>query len=161
MATVLIVSHGGKNLVWPPIVTVKPGETVIFKVVNTTAKVYFPECELFEETGTANLQGVGTGVVVALGASGGKLKVKSEQALEAVGSAASAVAGGPRFPRAYPYAVYCSCGGDFAEGHSSPIMIVEPPDGGVTPVTADISMATHIELRGPWQGLGKADVSQP
>jgi len=126
MPVVMVYNHRGKNMVWPPCVLVKPGETVTFKVAAPGSRVYFPEREVFKETGTRGMTAIGRGVMVNLGQDGTTLTVRPERSLRRMAGKAKQPAAS--LPRVYPYSVYCSCGNDFAEGNSSPILIIEPPD---------------------------------
>ncbi len=136
MAEVRIISFAGRNVVWPPYVVVKQGETVTFIAVNTEATVFLPKPELFELAETA---GPGVGEAKIMGRA--VLKVKDKPVSVKVRSkphrshpnAGIGQAGAGRLesfpiPGIYPYAVYCENGNDFAEGNTSPIMIIEPPD---------------------------------
>ncbi len=137
MPEVRIISHGSKNIVWPPCVIVKEGETVTFKAVNTEAKVFLPRPELFEFEDNPRPSGGGS-----MAASRGVLKVKDRPVAVKVKlrSASAGVAPGGKeppeevrvassLPTIYPYAVYCENGNDFAEGNSAPFMVIEPPGG--------------------------------
>jgi len=123
---VMVFNHAGRNMVWPPCILVKPGERVTFKVATPGSRIYFPEREIFDETGTRAMTAVGRGVMVNLGSKGTTLTARSERSLQRMASKAKQPV--VNLPRVYPYSVYCSCGNDFAEGHSSPVMIIEPPD---------------------------------
>jgi hypothetical protein len=133
MAVVRIFSYGGKNVVWPPYVFVQPGEVVIFKPVNTEGTVYLPRPEIFDVASAAVASTAG-GIKLRVGGSSGvaSIRIKS-QGSAAVGSAVSTAVGiaplvASPAPGVYPYSVYCKNANDFAEGNSSPVMIVEPPD---------------------------------
>ena len=123
---VMIFNHGGKNIVWPPCILVKPGEKLTFKVAAPGSRIYFPEREIFNETGTRAVTAVGRGVMVNLGPTGTSLTVRPQGSLQKMASKTEEQV--VNIPRVYPYSVYCSCGNDFAEGHSSPVLIIEPPD---------------------------------
>ena len=135
MPEVRIISHGRKNIVWPPCVVVRQGETLTFKAINTEATVFLPKPELFEFEGNPR-PSAGEGMA----ASRGVFKVKDRPVAVKVKlrSAPAGVAPGGKepaedvrvacsLPTIYPYAVYCENGNDFAQGNSSPIMILEPP----------------------------------
>ncbi len=139
MAEVRIISYRGRNVVWPPYVIVKLGETIVFKAVNTEATVFLPKPELFEfenDTGQKGEKGAPArkGVVkvkdkpvsvkVRRKPQSRKLAEGHDQATPVEKSYE------PSVPGIYPYAVYCKTGNDFAEGNTSPIMIIEPPDDG-------------------------------
>jgi hypothetical protein len=126
MPVVMIFNHRGRNMVWPPCVLVKPGDEVIFKVAAPGSRLYFPEREVFKETCTRGMTAVGRGVMVNLGADGTALTVRSQGALQKMSGKAKKQE--ENLPRVYPYSVYCACGNDFAEGNSSPVLIIEPPD---------------------------------
>jgi hypothetical protein len=126
MATIVIASFGGKSVVWPPVLVVKPGEEIQFKAVGTSATVFLPKPDAFRDVDALGAPAAPTRSVVAVGAQGVKIKVKG-QAATALGASAASAAGSPA-PGIYPYAVYCKASNDFAEGNSSPVMIIEPPD---------------------------------
>jgi len=150
MKVVMIFNHGGKNMVWPPCLLVKPGEKVAFKVANPGTRVYFPEREIFDQTGSQNLSETGRGTMLNLGSDGMTLTVRSQPDLQTLANRVSGSVGA-QLPRVYPYSVYCSCGNDFAEGHSSPVMIIEPPD----PASAPSGTQTTI-LSGPSEQPSRA-----
>jgi len=105
MAKVTIFSYRCKNVVWPPYVVVTPGDEIVFKAVNTTAMVFFPNGGIFEAHRS------GEAITLPVGGEQPKLKVRDGAS-----------------PGLYPFSVYCENGPDFAEGNSSPVMIIEPPD---------------------------------
>jgi hypothetical protein len=118
---VLVASLKKKNIVWPPVVVLDGGDTVRFQAVNTDATIFLEgalsfegmtqQSEVFRVPKKRILEITVKPDVVAQEPSGG---------LTAEG--AEAVAG------AYPYSVFCSEGCDFAEGNSSPVMLIEPPE---------------------------------
>ena len=111
MAKVTIFNYRGKNVVWPPYVVVTPKEEVVFKVVNTAATVFFPNRRIFEKHEKAGAADGGMVIRLTLEDPPITLKVKDGARLGA-----------------YPFSVYCESGQDFAEGNSSPVMILEPPE---------------------------------
>ena len=133
MKKVLIFNYGGKNVVWPPYVVVKQGEEVVFIAVNTDATVFFPKSGMLEADGTAAPPSLGPGkakgkgITLAVGKKRGRIKVKKMAPLIRLSKDARTKKDYP-LPGIYPYSVYCRDGNDFAEGNTSPIMIIEPPN---------------------------------
>jgi hypothetical protein len=126
MATVVIMSYRGKNVVWPPYVVVKPGEDIIFKTVGTSAKVFLAKPEAFNSVKATGLDAGTVGQTITVGTHGVRIRVKGEPSFA---SAAAAVEGSLNLPYGvYPYAAYCGTPNDFAEGNSSPVILIEPPD---------------------------------
>jgi len=84
------------NKVVPGLLQVQPGDDVTFKALNGDVKIWFPVKSLF-------------------GVDAVQLKQKVPQTLtvQKVGS------------DEYPYSAYCQTTGTFAEGGSSPIIIIE------------------------------------
>lgn len=132
MAVVVIMSYGGKTMVWPPCVVVRPGEEVVFKCLNTPAAVFLPKPEIFTVGAALASTSTAAGVTMSLSSNQavGKLKVKGETI--SVGGKTT-YAPGSAAPGVYPYSAYCKSPNDFAEGNSSPVIIIEPPDPGVWP----------------------------
>ena len=119
--TVYIISYSGKNIVWPPVIVLDGGDAVKFRAVNTDAAVFFKGALSFE--GMQNdeeILKVPKKHVLAMKVKPKVLKEKPPGGLKPEGK--EAVAG------IYPYSVFCSEGNDFAEGNSSPVMILEPPE---------------------------------
>jgi hypothetical protein len=129
MAVVRIFSYGGKNVVWPPYVFVQPGEVVVFKPVNTEGTVYLPRPEIFEVASAAQVASTAGGIKLRLGGSSGVASIRIKSQVSAAAGAAP-LAASPA-PGVYPYSVYCKNANDFAEGNSSPVMIIEPPEDDV------------------------------
>lgn len=129
MAVVTIFTYRDRNVVWPPCVVLKPGEEVVFKSVNTAATVFLPRPELFAvasgATATAAAASAAPGITLSLSGNAGGARIKIKGQPYAVGGGS---APGNPAPGVYPYAVYCKNANDFAEGNSSPVMIIEPPD---------------------------------
>jgi hypothetical protein len=116
-----IISYAGKNIVWPPVIVLDGGDTIRFRAVNTDATVFFKGALSFE--GMQNdeeILKVPKKHVLAMKVKPKVLKKGPAGGLKPEGT--EAVAG------VYPYSVFCSEGNDFAEGNSSPVMILEPPD---------------------------------
>ena len=124
-----ILSAGGKNVVWPPYLVVKEGETVVFRAVNTSATIHLPKpAVLVDDTGNIDTQTT-EGIVFQVGA-GTRKRFKARKRDTKFKNWLKAKKLTKEYPirGAYAYSVYCQEGGDFAEGNSSPVMILEPPD---------------------------------
>ena len=120
METVYILSYSGKNIVWPPVVVLDGGDTVKFQAVNTDATIFLEGALSFEgmEKSAESLD-VPKKHTLSLKVKPQVRRQKPPGGLTPAGT--EALAG------VYPYSVYCVEGNDFAEGNSSPIMVLEPP----------------------------------
>jgi hypothetical protein len=126
--TVYILSYSGKNIVWPPVVVLDGDDTVEFHAVNTEATVFLKGALSFQGMAKrAELLEVPQRHILALKVKPNVRRKNPPGGLTPEGT--EALAG------VYPYSVYCDEGNDFAEGNSSPIMIIEPPmeEGGRGP----------------------------
>lgn len=119
MAVVAIFTYEDKGRVWPPYVLVKPGEEVVFKTLDTEAKVVLPAGDIFA-AGTAR-----EFTVKAKSAS--TVRVKKDGAVQRSGGTVSYTNGNAE-PGVYPYRVFREPGGDEILTNSTPVMIVEPPE---------------------------------
>ena len=127
---VRIISYGGRNIVWPPYVFVRHGDTVTFTAVDTDVTVTLTNPEMFEDTvkvsdgvnlSTPADAKTGRHLVLEVGKGHAVIQVKSAAALKAM-------SGGAYAGRvAQPYTVYCKGSNSFAEGNSAPVIIIEPP----------------------------------
>jgi len=132
---VSIFSVGGKNVVWPPYLFVKEGETVVFHAVNTPVTILLPKPAMLldkekkedKRIETLTEQGVlfqiPEGKLKRFTARNRKLDKKFKKWLKDKKLAREYPIRG-----AYAYSVFCDKMGDFAEGNSSPVMIFEPPE---------------------------------
>ena len=148
---VVIVKRGDRAIVWPPYLVASAGDYVTFSSFGLTTRIEFPLDLAFEPnksnhsptteepswSGVENVQG-GMEAIVRLepGAScrvklaDGTAATQELRAAEGVlkGRAADMLSGNTQV---YTYSVFCLEINDFAEGNSSPvIMIEEPPLGG-------------------------------
>ena len=127
-----IFSVGGKNVVWPPYLFVKEDEAVCIRAVNTSVTILLPKPAVLWDPAEKLEMMSNEGVLFQIPAGGCKWFVARDRKKDT------------KFTRwlktkkltkeypvrgAYPYSVYCDKGGDFAEGNSSPVMLVEPPPG--------------------------------
>jgi len=120
-AVVHIISYPGKNIVWPPVVVLDGGDTVQFRAVGTDATIFLQGALSFEGmTEASELFKVPKKHMLEVTV---KPLVVTEKPFEGLTPGGTeAVAG------IYPYSVFCSEGRDFAEGNSTPVMIIEPPE---------------------------------
>lgn len=104
MAKLRVIKRQGKCTVHPANLQVQKGETINFRVFGTDATVFAPN-DILIEVGTNRPVQV---LDLAHGGPGKDCIVNPK------------ISDG-----AYPYAIYCKGVNDFAEGNSSPTMIVE------------------------------------
>lgn len=122
-----------KSVVWPPYAIVAEGDTVIFRAVNTAAQVSLPKPALLEDVTESVISKIDTtlGEVASF-----RIKKKGKRRFKIRGKGdlgsiiAPEIVRGYDLPGAYPYSVYCEERGEYAEGGSSPVMLIEPPDKG-------------------------------
>jgi hypothetical protein len=146
---VFIIRRGDKAIVWPPVLIAEEGDYITFKTMGVSAKIEFPFDGPFEpnksthhptETnpawdGVENLQsGVEATVRVQMDSTTTVKLLESDKST-ALGELrnTSGVFGdkGENMVygnvQIYSYAVYCLEINDFAEGNSSPVIMIEPP----------------------------------
>jgi len=116
---VTIWRQNEKWFVTPGTVKVGQGEDVIFTTQGTQASILIPKGRLFE-TPAAGTGTVSGDVIILAVARDGQTKVTAKK-----GSGAKPLVAKPWIK--CRYAVYCHQDEDFAEGSSSPIMLIEPP----------------------------------
>jgi hypothetical protein len=130
-----IFSVGGKNVVWPPYLLLKWGETVVFRAVNTPVTMHLPMPALLGHWPEKNEETIATlktdGIMFKIPAGGLKrFRVRDRKFDKKLKKWIK----DNKLSRAYPtrtvcaYSAFCEEVGDFAEGNSSPVMILEPPD---------------------------------
>lgn len=128
--TVRVFHSEGKNIVWPPCVALKEGDELEIYAVNTSSTVKLPmPAWLNDDTGQL---ATATDTAVSFKLAGGgrkKFKVRTKKELEGL-KGGKALAEKHNLPRVFPYEVYCDEGKDYARGFSSPVMLIEPPNGG-------------------------------
>lgn len=103
--------HGGKGRVEPGHLVVKPHDTLEFVTINTDASFFFPD------------PGVVAAVRKGVNPRFGDLKLKPAKTSAPMVFEVIKETGG-----VHPFAVFCAATNDFAEGHSSPMMIIDDPD---------------------------------
>jgi len=146
---VFILRRGDKAVVWPPLLVVEEGDYITFTALGVSAKIEFPFDEPFEanasthspsadKPGWSGVENMPAGLeaVVRVGAdSATTIKVKDAGKSAALGelrdpdgafkgSGASMVFGNVQV---YTYSVFCVEINDHAEGNSSPVIMIEPP----------------------------------
>ncbi len=110
--TVKIFCEKSKGIVHPSPLFVTCEDSIEFKAINTAVTIFFPKEELFvEENPYIKLDPQQEKYRRV-----GKVTLKNKKALESLDF---------EIPGAYTYAVYCENMNDFAEGNSSPSMIIE------------------------------------
>jgi hypothetical protein len=144
---VYILRRGDKAIVWPPVLMAEQGDYVTFRALGVSAKIEFPLDEPFELDdskhqptavkpawkGVENPANRHEAVVRVDIDKSVTIKVKEESdALSYIrgeddafnGRGGSLAKGNTQV---YAYSVYCLEINDFAEGNSSPVMMIEPP----------------------------------
>jgi plastocyanin len=119
---VMLIHEEGKSVVVPATVKVEPGDTVEFIVLGDSVAVFFPHRDFFDQ---------GQNTFEAGEKTRGKLEVMHKQLGAAPpdrGEAWQEYWKDLGLPRELHYAVYSYRAHDFAEGHSSPVMLIEPPE---------------------------------
>ncbi len=149
--TVVILKRGDKAIVWPPYLVVWPEDYVTFSTVGVSAKIEFPNSAAFmgadkNHQPTSEKPSWKAVVESATGIEG-VIRMKKDETYRvrlADGEVAMASyrVGREETPekgkniifgnntQVYAYSVFCEEINDFAEGNSSPVMIIEPPPVG-------------------------------
>jgi hypothetical protein len=146
---VFIIRRGDKAIVWPPVLVAEEDDYITFKTLGVSAKIDFPFDEPFEPEksshqptiekpgwdGVENLQsGFEASIRVGLDSTT-TVKLKAEGKSNALGelrnasgalkeNGANMVKGNVQI---YTYSVFCAEINDHAEGNSSPVIMIEPP----------------------------------
>ena len=146
---VMIVKRGDRAMVWPPYLTVTEGDYITFATIGVSAKIEFPLDLPFEPDGSThdpteekpkwngveNSQG-GLEAIIRVGQNSSvtvKLKENAKSTataeLRAPDGALKTYAETMLFgnTQVYAYSVFCVEINDFAEGNSSPVIMIEPP----------------------------------
>lgn len=130
---VTIFCHSGKAKVWPPYVAALPGDSIIFRTINTAAIITVPNHAAFDdpdgnmETGTGSAQGtivLGEDKEVTLTAKSEPSEMTS--LLDQYESLKTRMVFG-KDTQMYSYSILCVAVNDYAEANSSPIIFIEPP----------------------------------
>jgi hypothetical protein len=146
---VMIIRRGDRAIVWPPYLAVEEGDYIKFTTVGVSAKIEFPVDLPFEPNssthspteekpawdGVENSQG-GLEAIV-------RLDPNTSKTVKLLDSHKSTALADLRSPdgtlakygetmlygntQVYAYSVYCVEINDFAEGNSSPVVMIEPP----------------------------------
>jgi hypothetical protein len=144
---VFILRRGDKAIVWPPVLLVEEDDYITFRALGVSAKIEFPLDEAFERDGSThhptiqqpkwdgveNVAGGPEAVVRVELDSSKTIKVKKESnALGEIRGEAGLLAGKAgnmayANVQVYTYSVYCVEINDYAEGNSSPVIMIEPP----------------------------------
>jgi len=110
--TVKIFCEKYQGIVHPSPLFVTCEDSIEFKAINTALTIFFPKEKLFvDEKPYMKLDPQQEKYPRV-----GKVTLKNKKALENLNF---------KIPGSYPYAVYCENMNDFAEGNSSPSMIIE------------------------------------
>ncbi len=144
---VVILRRGDKAIVWPPYLVASPEDYVTFSAVGVSARIEFPNAAAFMEedrnhqpTSEKPTWKVAVEVPVGLEgviriAKGSTYRVRLASGYGAMDryrldgvtleSAKKIIFGNNT--QVYAYSVFCEEINDFAEGNSSPVMMIEPP----------------------------------
>jgi hypothetical protein len=146
---VFIIKRGEKAIVWPPVLIAEADDYITFRTMGVSARIELPFEGPFEPnssshshtsekpgwTGVENMPGgVEARIRVGLN-SATTIKLKSDDKSNALSelrdpdgvfgtSGANMVHGNVQL---YTYSVYCVEINDHAEGNSSPVIMIEPP----------------------------------
>ena len=115
---VKISKLGDRWIVRPARVYVAPGDDVIFATEGTAVTICIPKAELFEIPEAGATLGKMLTFEIGRGAHG-SIKIKNGKVAAELKRETKRIK--------CPYAVYCRDGDDFAEGASSPVMIIDNP----------------------------------
>jgi len=144
---VVILKRGDRAVVWPPYLVVTAGDYITFSTIGVTAKIEFPLELAFERDGSTHSpteeKPSWSGVEKASGGReaiirvnpGASYRVKLQDGKDATKElrstdgtfgerATNMISGNTQI---YAYSVFCMEINDFAEGNSSPVILIEPP----------------------------------
>jgi hypothetical protein len=147
---VMIVRRGDRAIVWPPYLAVEEGDYITFTTVGVSAKIEFPVDLPFEPNssthspteekpgweGVENSHG-GVEAILRLNPdSSMTVKLKDHEKSTALAEFRSPDGALTKYAdtmlfgntQVYAYSVFCLEINDFAEGNSSPVMMIEPPE---------------------------------
>lgn len=120
--TVRIIHYGGKSVVVPGYVIVKPGDTVEFKTIGDSVTVIIPDKDVSEERADTFDIGPGkTNDLLVMKTAYDQAKQKSEADRQKFWRETK------KLPRVVPYVVYSHKARDFAEGGSVPVLLIDEP----------------------------------
>jgi hypothetical protein len=132
----------GQWFVSPPSIRLERGEEAVFSVKSGRAVIFIPRPELFEDGVTEEGEDHSApgealrsdkGIIVRV-SKGKPSKVTARRPKKAKALRAKARARASKAELVtLPYAVYCEGATDFARGNSMPVMIIDPPDNGISP----------------------------
>lgn len=120
---IMLIQEGGHAIVVPAIQVVRPGDTVKLMAVGDDLTVFLAYKEFF---------GVDKNTFEVLDGQSFIIKIMEDQLGSAPvdpGPDRDAYWKGLGLPREVHYAAYSMKAHSFAEGHSSPILLIEPPNG--------------------------------
>jgi hypothetical protein len=147
---VMIVKRGDRAIVWPPYLAVAEGDYITFVTVGVSAKIEFPVDLPFEENGSThsptedkpkwagveNAQGGHEAIIRVQPDSSVTVKLKAADKSSAKAELRSDDSDLHKYAetmlfgetQVYAYSVFCMEINDFAEGNSSPVIMIEPPE---------------------------------
>jgi hypothetical protein len=133
---VTVFAHAGVAKVWPPYIVVKAGDSVKFSAVGTSATIIFPHKGAFDtdkmDANDFEEQAGGWEILLRLTTDGSAVAVTQadelKMDLDGLRSRSHSTAVTEKNYQVYAYSVYCGEVNDLAQGQSSPVMIIEPPD---------------------------------
>jgi hypothetical protein len=132
---VTIFTHGGVGKVWPPYLVVKAGDSVVFKTVGTSVTIIFPHAQAFDPGGSEpdnfEVSSNGSALLRIDVDDSGRVLTQADMDkvdLKGLGERTRGSTVTDLGYQIYAYSVYCDSVNDMAQGQSSPVMIIEPPE---------------------------------
>jgi len=146
---VLIVKRGDRAMIWPPYLAAEEGDYITFTTVGVSAKIEFPLDLPFEESGSTHSPteekpawsgvenshgGLEAIIRVQLNASV-TIKLKDHEKSTALAELRAPDGALKEYgetmafgnTQVYTFSAFCPEINDFAEGNSSPVIMIEPP----------------------------------
>jgi hypothetical protein len=120
---IMLIQEGGDAIVVPATQVVRPGDTVKLMAIGDDLTVFLAYKEFF---------GVDRNTFEVLDGESFTIKIMEDQLRSAPtdpGPDRDAYWKGLGLPRRVHYAAYSMKAHSFAEGHSSPVLLIEPPNG--------------------------------
>lgn len=120
---IMLIQEDGEAVVVPATQVVRPGDTVKLMAIGDDLTVFFAYKDFF---------GLDKNTIELLDGESFTIQIMADQLKSAPadpGPDRDAYWRGLGLPRKFHYAAYSLKAHSFAEGHSSPILLVEPPNG--------------------------------
>ncbi|MGD9141442.1 MAG: hypothetical protein PVJ42_07870 [bacterium] len=120
---IMLIQEDGNAVVVPATQVVRPGDTVKLMAIGDDVTVFFAYKDFF---------GLDKNTLEVIDGESFTIEIMADQVKSAPadpGPERDAYWKGLGLPRKVHYAAYSMKAHSFAEGHSSPILLIEPPDG--------------------------------